>query len=76
LGNNPKGEFTCIIEADKPRAVSYDQEKVLSALLKELPPTQAAKIAASICDVKKSEMYDLAVRLASPADRKDRLEDR
>lgn len=65
LGDNPRGEFTCIIEADKPRAVSYDQERVLSALLKELPPTQAAKIAASICDVKKSEMYELAVRLAA-----------
>jgi len=64
LGPNPKGEFTCIIEAAEARLVSYDHERVLTALLEELPPAKAARIAASICDVKKSEMYDLALQLA------------
>lgn len=67
LGDNPRGEFTCIIEADKdvdkPGAITYDQQLVLRALLQELPPTKAAKIGASICGVKKSEMYNLAVQI-------------
>ncbi len=63
LGDSPKGEFTCIVEAAEARTVSYDHKKVLSALLKELPPTKAAKIAASICGVKKAEMYELAIQL-------------
>jgi 16S rRNA (cytidine1402-2'-O)-methyltransferase len=67
LGANPKGEFTCIIEAAEPRAVSYDRERVLAALLEELPPAKAARIAASICDAKKSELYELALELSERA---------
>ncbi len=64
LGDNPRGEFTCVVESGDAAGVSYDQQRVLKALLKEMPPAKAAKIAASICDAKKSEMYDLAVTLS------------
>lgn len=65
LGLNPKGEFTGIIEAGEASAIDYDHTKVLKALLEELPASKAAKVAANICGVKKSEMYDLAVQLSS-----------
>ena len=64
LGDNPRGEFTCVVESGDAAGVSYDQQRVLKALLKEMPPAKAAKVAASICDAKKSEMYDLALTLA------------
>lgn len=64
LGARPRGEFTCIIEAGEAQAVSHDQQLVLQALLQELPPTKAAKLAAAICNAKKSDMYDLAVALS------------
>ena len=67
LGENPKGEFTCVVESGAAAAVSYDQQRVLMALLKELPPTKAAKIAASICNATKSDMYDLALTLSDKA---------
>ena len=43
---------------------AYDERQVLSTLLDELSPTQAARIAAKICGRKKSEMYRLAMELA------------
>jgi len=64
LGASPKGEFTCVIESGATQAVSHDQQTVLKALLQELPPTKAAKIAAVICNAKKSDMYDLALSLS------------
>lgn len=64
LGTSPKGEFTCIIESGEPHAVSHDQQAVLQALLQELAPAKAAKLAAIICNTKKSEMYDLALALS------------
>jgi 16S rRNA (cytidine1402-2'-O)-methyltransferase len=67
LGDKPKGEFTCIIEAGEAQAVSHDQQLVLQALLQELPPTKAAKLAATICNAKKSDMYGLAVSLSGKA---------
>ena len=67
LADSARGEFTCIVESGPERAVAYDDEKVLTALLKNMPPSQAAKIAAEICGVKKSQMYELALQLA-PSD--------
>lgn len=65
LGEHPKGEFTCVIEAVADVEQNYDHVKVLTALLSELPAAKAAKVAASICGVRKSEMYDLALTLAA-----------
>ncbi len=64
LVEQPKGEFTGIIEAGAPQSVSHDHQSVLTLLLQELPPTKAAKIAAAICNTKKSDMYDLALSLS------------
>ncbi len=63
LGNNPRGEIVVIVAATSQIAVGIDEVKVLEALLKELSPAQAAKIAANICDTSKSLMYDLAIKL-------------
>lgn len=63
LGNNPRGEIVVVVEATSQIAVGIDEVKVLEALLKELSPAQAAKIAANICDTSKSLMYDLAIKL-------------
>ncbi len=63
LGEEPRGEFTGIVEAAEVADVSFDHRQVLSALLEELKPAQAARIAATICGTPKSVMYDLAIRL-------------
>ncbi len=63
LGEEPRGEFTGIVEAAEVADVSFDHRQVLSALLEELKPAQAARIAATICGTSKSVMYDLAIRL-------------
>lgn len=64
----PKGEFVGIIQSSNELLVSYTERRVLSALLKDLPPTQAAKLAANICGAKKADMYKMAVRLTNPDD--------
>ena len=69
LGDHPKGEFTGILEALPPQATGHyaqaDAQKILRALLQELPPAKAAKIAATICEAKKSDMYALALTLTN-----------
>lgn len=65
LGEHPKGEFTGVIESGDVPQGSFEQRAVLEALLLELPPARAAKVAAQICSVKKSEMYDLAMQLSA-----------
>ena len=67
LGDKPRGEFTCVIEAGETQTASHDQQTVDKALLAELPPTKAAKVAAVICNAKKSDMYDLALSLSNKA---------
>lgn len=62
--SEPRGEFVCILEAVTRPMAAYDERQVLSTLLDELSPTQAARIAAKICGRKKSEMYRLAMELA------------
>lgn len=59
----PRGEFVGVIEASDMPSASFTERRVLSALLKDLPPTQAARLAANICGVKKSAMYQLALKL-------------
>ena len=61
----PRGEFIVVLEASDEVAATFTQRRVVSALLKDLPPTQAARLAANICGVKKSEMYKLALKLSN-----------
>lgn len=65
VGEQPRGEFTGIVAVDEQAAVPADQRRVLGALLEELKPAQAARIAANICGTNKSVMYDLAMRMTS-----------
>ena len=67
LGESPRGEFT--VQSSRrgiqTAAVDFDQRRVVAALLEELPPSQAARIAANICNAGKSAMYDLALEPAA-----------
>ena len=65
LAETPKGEFVCIVEAAESVTNRFDLTHVVTALLQELAPTQAAKLAAQICGVRKKEAYDLALQLSS-----------
>ncbi len=65
--DSPKGEFVCIVEAAESVTAQFQLTHVLGALLKELAPTQAAKLAAQICGVRKKEAYELALQLAQQA---------
>jgi 16S rRNA (cytidine1402-2'-O)-methyltransferase len=62
-----RGEIVVIV-AGAPEIVrsgpSLAAERVLRALLEELPPSQAAKIAARLTDAKRAELYEMAVRIA------------
>ena len=64
LGDEPRGEFTGIVEAAEAADVSFDHRQVLAALLEELKPAQAARIAANICGTTKSVMYELALEMS------------
>lgn len=65
LAETPKGEFVCVVEAAESVTNRFDLTHVVTALLQELAPTQAAKLAAQICGVRKKEAYDLALQLSS-----------
>ena len=64
LAETPKGEFVCIIEAAESVSARFDLSHVMATLLQDLAPTQAAKLAAQICGVRKKEAYALALRLS------------
>jgi 16S rRNA (cytidine1402-2'-O)-methyltransferase len=72
LAETPKGEFVCIVEAAESVTNRFDLTHVVTALLQELAPTQAAKLAAQICGVRKKEAYDLALQLSSGQGRNER----
>ena len=63
LESEPKGELTVVLSADAAVTRGLDESHVMRALLKELSPTQAARLGAAICGVKKSEMYNLALSM-------------
>ncbi|MGK0221074.1 MAG: 16S rRNA (cytidine1402-2'-O)-methyltransferase [Limisphaerales bacterium] len=63
LDSDPRGEIVVVVASDDGIKNSQDENRVMRILLQELPPSQAAKLGASICGVKKSLMYDLAMSL-------------
>ena len=63
LDDAPKGEFIGIIEAARASDASHDTRRLLTALLKELSPSRAARVAADITGERRAEMYDLALEL-------------
>jgi 16S rRNA (cytidine1402-2'-O)-methyltransferase len=62
--NHQRGEFVLIVSAPPPReGLDAEAERVLKALLAELPVKQAAKLAAEITGVGKNELYQRALAL-------------
>ncbi|MGJ8691618.1 MAG: 16S rRNA (cytidine(1402)-2'-O)-methyltransferase [Thalassotalea sp.] len=63
--NQLKGEMVLIIEGTKidPNAISPEIIATLKLLLAELPPKKACAIAASIHQVKKNGLYDIALSM-------------
>ena len=62
-----RGELVIVVEGAA-RVVAtaqpaIDVQRLLQALLEELPPAQAAKIAARVSGAKRSELYELALEL-------------
>lgn len=62
-----KGEFVLLFEGatESPEESTVDSEALLKALLQELPPNKAAKIAAKITGLKKQQLYQIALDLKS-----------
>lgn len=61
-----RGEIVIVVSGGTPAAsgaVEMNADAVLRALLDELPPSQAAKIAARLTGGKRSELYEAALRL-------------
>jgi 16S rRNA (cytidine1402-2'-O)-methyltransferase len=59
------GEFVCVLSPSRVRRSSDEAivDSLIEALCAELPPAQAARIAARATGRPKSEMYELAVKL-------------
>lgn len=63
--NMSRGEIVIVVAgaAVAAPAASLNAEQVLRALLTDLPPSQAAKIAARITGEKRAELYEMAIRM-------------
>lgn len=64
--NHSKGEFVIIIPAKEDKEKNKENieiERILQILLKELPVKQAVKIASSITESNKNDIYKMAVSL-------------
>ena len=59
-----RGEIVVVVsgsEAAPSASLAFDAEQLLRALLEDLPPSQAAKIAARITGEKRSDLYEKAM---------------
>jgi 16S rRNA (cytidine1402-2'-O)-methyltransferase len=65
-----RGEIVIVVSGApaESAALALDTEKLLRALLEELPPSQAAKIAARLTGSKRSDLYDAALQLGKVPD--------
>jgi 16S rRNA (cytidine1402-2'-O)-methyltransferase len=63
-----RGEIVIVVKGSDSKAESsVDADRVLRALLEELSPAQAAKLAAKITGEKRSALYDRAMQIAGKA---------
>lgn len=58
-----KGECVIVVAGSTQAAVSFDADTLLIALLKELPASKAAKVAAQLIDMPRAELYQRAMEL-------------
>jgi 16S rRNA (cytidine1402-2'-O)-methyltransferase len=67
-----RGELVIVVSGapTASTALELDSDALLRALLQELSPSQAAKVAAHITGLKRSALYDAALRLAVPGEKK------
>lgn len=66
--NRERGEFVLVIEgAPAASAGRAEHERLLRVLLRELPASRAARVAAELSGGRKSELYALALELAGDA---------
>ena len=63
LGAEPKGEIVLIVGGDSSSSVSLEERQVMTALLSELPPAQAARLASKFLPSKRGELYNMAMDL-------------
>jgi 16S rRNA (cytidine1402-2'-O)-methyltransferase len=64
--NQQRGEFVLLIEAEIPaetQEISDEAQRVLKCLLAELPLKQAVALATEITNLKKNDLYELALKL-------------
>ena len=71
--NRQRGEFVLIVDAptevaDAPEALSADVERWLAALVDELPPARAARVAAAASGVARATLYARALALKPEAE--------
>ncbi|MDI3261147.1 MAG: rRNA (cytidine-2'-O-)-methyltransferase, partial [Sinobacteraceae bacterium] len=63
--NRRRGEFVLVIAGAPPTAEHGDAERVLRTLLRELPPSRAAALAAELTGAPRRTLYELALRLTA-----------
>ena len=74
-----RGEIVIVVSgapAAGDAALELDADSLLRALLQELPPSQAAKIAAHLTGGKRSELYEAALQIGRVAGPRRRARDR
>jgi 16S rRNA (cytidine1402-2'-O)-methyltransferase len=69
--NRARGEFVLIVDAPLEDAVSHpmDADRLLAALLEELPPARAARVAAALTDRPRGVLYARALELQGRSSR-------
>jgi 16S rRNA (cytidine1402-2'-O)-methyltransferase len=67
--NRERGEFVLIVDAapapGKDLAISAEARRLLAALLEELPPARAARVAAKVTKMPRELLYEHACRASS-----------
>jgi len=69
--NQQRGEFVLLVETEPPKetqAVNEESARILKCLLTDLPLKQAVKLATEITNLKKNDLYELALKFKGAGD--------